>query len=219
VLEAAREFRPARLIHTSTSEVYGTALQVPITERHPLQGQSPYSASKIGADKLAEAYFCAFDVPVVTVRPFNTFGPRQSARAIVATIITQMLRSDHVCLGFLEPTRDLTFVRDTVRGFLLAAQAADAAGHVFNLGYGAEISIGNLIRLIADVVGKSVSVVTEQHRTRPLRSEVMRLLSDNSLAREKLGWAPQISLREGLAITTEWIRSHLGFYTSEGYQI
>jgi hypothetical protein len=132
---------------------------------------------------------------VVTVRPFNTFGPRQSARAIVPTIITQMLRSDHVCLGFLEPTRDLTFVRDTVRGFLLAAQAADAAGHVFNPGYGAEISIGNLIRLIADVVGKSVSVVTEQHRTRPLRSEVMRLLSDNSLAREK--WAGRLKYRCG----------------------
>ncbi len=219
VLEAARRLGIERVVHTSTSEVYGTALQVPISEAHPLQGQSPYSASKIGADKLAESYYRSFDVPVVTVRPFNTFGPRQSARAVIPTIITQCLCGDTVRLGSLTPTRDMNYVKDTVDGFLRAAEAGSAVGRTINLGSGQDISIGDLAALIAELMGKEVAIDSEQDRLRPPRSEVERLLSDNSLARELIGWQPEIGLRQGLQETINWCAENLSKYRVDTYNV
>ena len=218
VLTACREGGVERLVHTSTSEVYGTARIVPIPEAHPLQGQSPYSASKIGADKLAESFHCAYNLPVVTVRPFNTYGPRQSARAVIPAIITQALALDRIRLGNLSTTRDFTFVADTVGGFLLAAEAPGAEGGVFNLGTGQEISVGDLARRIIRMVGRPVEIVTDSGRMRPEASEVMRLLSDNSLAALRLGWRPHISLDDGLAQTIDWIRGHLELYKVGEYE-
>lgn len=210
VLQLARELGVKRVIHTSTSEVYGTARSVPITEAHPLQGQSPYSASKIGADKIAEAFHLSYEVPVVTVRPFNTFGPRQSARAVIPTVITQCLRGTGVIhLGSTSPTRDLNFVRDTVRGFALAATAPRAAGETVNLGSGREISVGELAYLIAELCGQSIEIHTEEARLRPEASEVERLLADNRKASEILEWLPETSLEEGLVSTIEWYRANL----------
>lgn len=217
VLQACRQ-HGARLVHTSTSEVYGTALRVPIDEGHPLQGQSPYSASKIGADKLVESYFRAFDVQAVTVRPFNTYGPGQSARAVIPTIITQALTMDAVHLGNLDAKRDFTYVSDTVEGFIKAAQTERVAGETFNLGYGDEVSIGELADLIIELVGRPVKVVVDEERLRPEKSEVMRLLSDNTKAREVLGWHPQVDIREGLYYTIAWIREHLDLYRVGTYE-
>ncbi len=216
VLEAARDLGVEYFIHTSTSEVYGTARYVPIDEAHPLQGQSPYAASKIGADKLAESFHLSFGLPVVTVRPFNTFGPRQSARAVIPTIIAQCLASDVVNLGSLRPTRDMNFVTDTVEGFL-AATRPEAVGRSVNLGSGREISVGELARLIARLVGRDIKVHSTEERARPERSEVERLLSDNRLAFELLGWAPRHSLEEGLVATIDWMRAHLDTYTPDVY--
>jgi NAD dependent epimerase/dehydratase len=212
VLQAARECSIERLIHTSTSEVYGTAQQVPIAETHPLQGQSPYSASKIGADKIAESFYLSFDLPVVTVRPFNTFGPRQSARAVIPAIITQCLVCDTLCLGNLTPTRDLNFVGNTVEGFLCAATAEKAVGGTFNLGSGHEISIGDLARLISKLMNKEMKITTQSERLRPNKSEVERLLADNSRAREILNWTPQMDLEDGLKITIDWVKKNLNYY-------
>ena len=219
VLLAGREAGVHRIVHTSTSEVYGTAIRVPIDESHPLQGQSPYSASKIGADKIAESFFCAYDSPVVTVRPFNTYGPRQSARAVIPTMITQALIQDEMFLGNLEARRDLTYVSDTVEGFLCAAQTAGIEGQTFNLGVGNEVRIGDLAREIISLLGKPVEVKVDPARLRPARSEVQRLLSDNHLARERLGWMPRVSLREGLSQTIQWISEHLQLYRPGIYQI
>ncbi len=219
VLEAARQTRPRRVIHTSTSEVYGTARYVPIDENHPVQGQSPYSASKIGADKVAESYYRAFDVPVVTVRPFNTYGPRQSARAVIPTIITQALSLPRVTLGSLTPTRDLTYVADTVAGFLAAAESEAALGREVNLGSNAEISIGELARRIVEIVGRDVELASVDERKRPGKSEVERLHCDNRLARELLGWTPTVSLTEGLTRTVRWIEQNLGRYRVGAYQV
>jgi dTDP-glucose 4,6-dehydratase len=216
-LQACRK-HGARLVHTSTSEVYGTALRVPIDEGHPLQGQSPYSASKIGADKLVESYYRAFDVQAVTVRPFNTYGPGQSARAVIPTIITQALTMDEIHLGNLDAKRDFTYVSDTVEGFINAAQADGVAGETFNLGYGDEVSIGELAEIIIDLIGRDVKIVVDQERLRPEKSEVMRLLSDNSKAREVLGWHPQVDIREGLSRTIDWIRAHLDLYRIGTYE-
>jgi len=218
VLTTCRELGIERLIHTSTSEVYGTARQVPISEAHPLQGQSPYSASKIGADKLAESFHCSYNLPVVTVRPFNTFGPRQSARAIIPTIITQVLAKDTLKLGNLTTTRDFTYVADTVRGFLCAAEAPGIEGDVFNLGTGEEISIGDLANKIMQRVGKTVRMTEDSHRLRPEASEVLRLLSDNSLAVQRLGWKPEFTLDQGLDQTIAWIRGHLDRYQIGTYE-
>ena len=192
--------------------MYGTARQVPIDEGHPLQGQSPYSASKIGADKLAESFFCSYDLPIVTVRPFNTFGPRQSARAVIPTIITQALAKDTVRLGNLDTTRDFTYVDDTVRGFLRAAEAQEVEGGTFNLGTGEEISIGGLARKIIAILGRPVEIALDDARLRPEASEVLRLLSDNSLAQQRLGWQPATSLDQGLAATIDWVRAHIDRY-------
>jgi NAD dependent epimerase/dehydratase len=220
ILMACRYLGVKRLIHTSTSEVYGTARRVPIDEAHPLQGQSPYSASKIGADKLAESFFCSYDLPVVTVRPFNPFGPRQTARAVIPTIITQALVKDSIQLGNLSTTRDFTYVSDTVRGFLLAAEAQGVEGGVFNLGTGQEISIGELARRIIRMVGRPVPSAIEvaSERLRPEPSEVMRLLSDHSLARERLGWRPEVSLDQGLEQTIAWVQQHPEMYRVGMYE-
>lgn len=219
ILEGARRMHPHRVIHVSTSEVYGTAKTVPISESHPLQGQSPYSASKIGADKVVESYHRCFGVPVTTVRPFNTYGPRQSARAVIPTIIMQALAGHTVSLGSLHPTRDFTFVSDTVGGFLLAAAAEDAIGREINLGSGHEISIGDLTNKIIGLIGRSVPIVCEEHRMRPSKGEVERLRADNSLARKVLGWQPAVSLDEGLRRTIAWIQEHLALYRVEEYNI
>ena len=218
VLMACHYLGIGRVVHTSTSEVYGTARQALIDENHPLQGQSPYSASKIGADKLAESFFCSYNLPVVTVRPFNTFGPRQTARAVIPAIITQALARSTIQLGNLSTTRDFTYVSDTVRGFLLAAEAQGVEGQVFNLGTGREISVGDLARKIIGMVGKPVKIVLDPERLRPEPSEVMRLLSDNSRARECLGWQPEVSLEEGLDQTITWIRDHLDLYRVGVYE-
>ena len=219
VLEAARTAGVQRVVHTSTSEVYGTARTVPISESHPVQGQSPYSASKIGADKIAESFHAAYGLPVVVLRPFNTFGPRQSARAVIPTIITQALAGDAVRLGALTPTRDLTLVSDTAHGFICAGEAPEAVGRTINLGVGEEISIGDLAERIQTLMGKTVSVEHESVRDRPANSEVNRLLSDNRLARDVLGWAPRATLDEGLAQTIEWISRHLDRYRPGTYQV
>ncbi|MCX7410790.1 MAG: GDP-mannose 4,6-dehydratase [Planctomycetales bacterium] len=221
VLENARQMGTERVLHTSTSEVYGTALEVPISEKHPLQGQSPYSASKIGADKLAESYFRSFETPVVTVRPFNTFGPRQSARAVMPTIISQALSQDRIKLGSLTPTRDLNFVSNTVDGFIKAAEAPKekALGATVNLGSNREISVGDLAKAIIAIVGRPVEIVTDDQRLRPAKSEVERLLADNRLAKELIGWEPKIRFEDGLRTTIEWMKSNLGRYRADVYNV
>ena len=218
ILLAARSAETPRVIHTSTSEVYGTALRVPIDENHPLQGQSPYSASKIGADKIAESFYCAYELPVVTVRPFNTFGPRQSARAVIPTIISQAITSEVLHLGSLDTRRDFTYVSDTVDGFLSAAEAQGVEGQVYNLGTGRDVTIGEVVQVIGGILGRELPVVQEQGRLRPERSEVLRLLSDNRKAHTQLGWQPRVSLEQGLAQTVEWIRSNIQLYRPDQYQ-
>jgi len=219
VLLAARALGTPKVVHTSTSEVYGTARYVPIDEDHPLQGQSPYSASKIAADKLAEAFHLSFGVPIVTVRPFNTFGPRQSARAIIPTIVTQALRSERIRLGHLTPARDFNYVSNTVDGFVRAAEVAGAVGHVVNLGSGAEISIGDLAALIRSVSGLDFDIEADPARLRPPASEVDRLVADTRRARELLDWQPTVSLRDGLVKTVSWIREHSDRFQPEQYAI
>jgi len=219
VLMAAREFGTQRVIHTSTSEVYGTARYVPIDESHPLQGQSPYSASKIGADRIAESFYRSFNVPVVTIRPFNTYGPRQSARAVIPTIISQALTRDEVKLGSLEPSRDFTFVADTVDGFLRAASADDVLGEEINLGNDNTIRIGDLAEKIFGMIGRTPRLVTDSQRIRPGRSEVLKLWASNKKAKELIGWEPRISLDEGLRRTVEWISAHLDLYQPDQYTV
>jgi NAD dependent epimerase/dehydratase len=219
LLQAARRAGVQRVVHTSTSEVYGTARYAPIDEAHPLQGQSPYAASKIAADKLAEAFQLSFELPCVTVRPFNTFGPRQSSRAVIPTIISQILQEGRVKLGSLSPTRDLNFVGNTVGGFLAAGSSPKAVGGTFNLGSGREISIGDLATLIGTLMGHDVSVITDDQRIRPTGSEVERLLADNALARNVLGWMPEIDLETGLMRTIEWFRENNHYYHTDRYSV
>ncbi|MCC7450492.1 MAG: SDR family NAD(P)-dependent oxidoreductase [Anaerolineae bacterium] len=219
VLQNARDLNITRVVHTSTSEVYGTARYAPIDEAHPLQGQSPYSASKIGADKIAESFHLSFDVPVVTVRPFNTFGPRQSARAVIPTIITQCLTGDTVKLGSLHPTRDLNYVSNTVDGFVLAASTPEAIGQTINLGSGREISVGDLAQLIARLTGRDITIQADEQRVRPGKSEVERLLADNTKARAVLGWEPKVTLDEGLTRTIAWVQQHLERYRPGVYVV
>lgn len=220
VLEAVRRHGVPRLVHTSTSEVYGTALYEPIDEDHPLQGQSPYSASKIAADKLAESYYRSFEVPVVTVRPFNTYGPRQSARAVIPTIMTQLLSGrDTVVLGSLTPQRDLTFAEDTARGFIAAAEADAAVGQTINLGAGKAISVADLARMIIARIRPSAKIVSAAERVRPPGSEVMKLICANARAEKILGWRPSVSLAEGLDRTIAFIRDHLDLYRADQYTV
>ncbi|NLX11685.1 MAG: SDR family NAD(P)-dependent oxidoreductase [Chloroflexi bacterium] len=217
VLLAARDLGTPQVMLTSTSEVYGTAQVEPIDEQHPLHPQSPYAASKVAQDALAISFHAAYDLPVRIVRPFNTFGPRQSARAVIPTIISQALTRDEVRLGALHPTRDLTYVTDTCRGFLLAAESTAAIGRPVNLGTGRSITIGELAELAIRLVGRDVTLTTDAQRIRPEKSEVARLRSDNRLAKELIGWEPQVSLEAGLQRTIDWIRDHLHLFDPERY--
>lgn len=219
VMEAARRHDIPRVVHTSTSEVYGTALYVPIDEAHPLQGQSPYSASKIGADKIAESYFLSFATPVVTLRPFNTYGPRQSARAFIPTVISQALEQPVIRMGSLEPQRDMTFVRDTAFGFIAAGLTPGIEGETINLGVGHTESIGAIAQRILQLMGSNKSIELDSARIRPEKSEVLRLLSNNSKAKEKLSWTPTVSLDEGLRESIEFVKNNLNLYRTGTYAI
>lgn len=226
ILQAARELGVTRVIHTSTSEVYGTARFVPITEDHPLQGQSPYSATKIAADQLAYSFYASFGLPVMIVRPFNTYGPRQSARAVIPTIITQIANGQRqIKLGAVSPTRDFNYVADTVAGFIAALEAELGIGMVINLGSNFEISIGETAQVIAEVMGASIEIITDEYRLRPEKSEVERLWASNDKARELIEWQPQYGGRDGfkrgLAETIEWFckPSHLAAYKANIYNI
>jgi len=222
ILQAARDYNVNKVIVTSTSGVYGTAQYVPIDEKHPFQGQSPYSASKIGADKIAESFYRSFETPVVIARPFNTYGPRQSARAIIPTIITQILKGNkEIHLGSLHPTRDLNFVTDTCKGFITLAKHDEAIGSEVNIGSGQEMSIGNLANLIISLMNAEAILVSEDLRKRPAKSEVERLVCDSGMLRNLTDWKPEIPLREGLVKTIEWFMSdeHTGKYKSDMYNV
>ncbi len=220
MLDAVRRHGVPRMVHTSTSEAYGTAQYAPIDEAHPLQGQSPYSASKIGADKIVESYYRSFEVPVATIRPFNTYGPRQSARAVIPTIISQLLSGrDTVELGSLTPERDLTYVEDTCRGFLAVAECDAALGETINVGNGRAVTIGELAKMIVDMVNPSARIVSVESRVRPDKSEVMKLVCANAKAADLLGWRPLVSLTEGLGRTVEFVREHLDLYRPDEYTV
>jgi dTDP-glucose 4,6-dehydratase len=223
VFQAARELEVSRVVHTSTSEVYGSARYTPIDEDHPLQAQSPYAASKIAADKLAESFFHSFGLPVVTVRPFNTFGPRQSPRAVIPTVVLQCMNGGELRLGNLEPTRDFTFVDDTVSGFLQAAQSEEAIGETLNLGTGHEVSIGDLVTIVGRVTNVTPRVIHSPERVRPATSEVGRLCADASKAERCLGWRPKVSLEEGIARVVKWMSAnmdlHLNRYSVAEYAV
>jgi NAD dependent epimerase/dehydratase len=219
IMQACLNSDIERIIQTSTSEVYGTAQYTPIDEHHPLQGQSPYSASKIGADKIAESYYCSFNLPVVTARPFNTFGPRQSTRAIIPTIITQALTSNTIKLGSITPVRDLTFVNDTVQGFLKLAESNKAIGKTINIGTGRGVTMGELANQIIDIVNPNAKIICEDERIRPEKSEVMKLICDNCLIQKITGWQPQYTLEDGLIPTIEWMKQHISDYKAGIYTI
>ncbi len=219
ILEAARHHGTARVLHTSTSETYGTAIYTPIDEKHPMQGQSPYSATKIGADKIAESYYRSFGTPVTTIRPFNTYGPRQSARAFLPTVLTQAMTRDVIKVGSLDPVRDMNFVADTADGFVRAATAPGIEGLTINLGSGRGVTMGELLQMVLKVVGRDVRIEEEQARKRPEKSEVMELICDATIARERLGWQSRVSLEDGVARTAEWIRGYLAEYKPEMYVI
>lgn len=226
VVQAARELEVEKVIHTSTSEVYGTAQFVPITEEHPLQGQSPYSASKIGADQIAMSFYYSFGTPVSIIRPFNTYGPRQSARAVIPTVITQIARGKkEIKLGALHPTRDFNYIKDTVNGFVAVAESDQSVGEVFNIGSNYEISIGDTVQLIADVMGVHVEIQTDELRIRPKKSEVERLWADNQKAKNLLGWTPEYAgkdgLKRGLIETAEWFVNpeNIKLYKADLYNI
>lgn len=226
VVQAARELGISKVVHTSTSEVYGTAQFVPITEAHPLQGQSPYSASKIGADQIAMSFYSSFKTPVSIIRPFNTYGPRQSARAVIPTIITQVARGERTLkLGAIHPTRDFNYVADTIEGFIAVAESDKSVGEVINVGSNYEITIGDTVRMIAEVMGTEVDIQTDEVRLRPEKSEVERLWADNSKASDLLGWKPLYAglegLKRGLSQTAEWFSDpeNLRSYKSDIYNI
>ena len=219
VLQASLEFGIGRTVQTSTSEVYGTAQFIPMDESHPLCPQSPYAASKVGSDKLAESFYRAYGLPVVILRPFNTYGPRQSPRAVIPTIITQALRSTTVRLGSLAPRRDLTYVKDTARGFVAAVSAPTAEGQTIQLGCQDETSVAELVNLAGRILGKKLRVVVESQRKRPEASEVMRLYASNQRAREVLGWEPKVPLAAGMEKTIDWFRSRVALYKHDLYHI
>jgi NAD dependent epimerase/dehydratase len=219
VLQAALDLGTGRVVCTSTSEVYGTAKYVPIGEEHPLQGQSPYSASKIAADKLAESYYLSFGLPVAVARPFNTYGPRQSARAVIPTIITQALIGSEIRLGSLAPTRDFNFVSDTVEGFVKTVSEEQAVGQVINFGTEKEVGIGEVVSTVGRLLGKSLHVETDEQRVRPDKSEVDRLCADASKARNLLGWEPAVTLERGLEQTIDWIQENLQSFRVGTYDV
>ena len=226
IVQAARNQGVSRVVHTSTSEVYGTARFVPMTEDHPLQGQSPYSASKIGADQIAMSFYTSFDTPVVTVRPFNTYGPRQSARAVIPTVITQIANGMRkIKLGAVHPTRDFNYISDIVRGFIAALRSENAIGEVINLGSSFEISIGDTARVIAELMGTKIEIMADDQRLRPKKSEVDRLYACNTKAERLIGWSPEFAgldgFKRGLVQTIEWFSDpdHLSKYKSESYNL
>jgi len=219
VVNAARSLGGIRVVHTSTSEVYGTAQYVPIDEAHPLQGQSPYAASKIGADKIVESYHLSYDLPVVTLRPFNTYGPRQSTRAIIPTLITQALTQDQILVGDLAPTRDFNYVENLAEAFLAAGLSDSAIGEVINVGSGSELTVGDLAERILKRTGRDVPLVTDPQRLRPGKSEVRQLLSDGQKAGRLLEWKPSVLLDEGLDRTIQWISSNLDRFTPGTYHV
>jgi nucleoside-diphosphate-sugar epimerase len=220
LLQACLDERTPRFIHTSTSETYGTALYVPIDEKHPLQGQSPYSASKIGADKMVESYYKSFDLPAVTVRPFNTFGPRQSSRAFIPTVVSQALTRKKILLGSLQPVRDMTFVKDTAEGFIIVGLSDKVLGQAVNLGVGNGQTIGSIAKTILHILDKqNIPIEEDVARIRPEKSEVVRLISDNTKAREICGWSPHYSFEQGLAETIEWITKNLNRYRPDRYTL
>jgi NAD dependent epimerase/dehydratase len=212
VLQACLDEHVGKVVHTSTSETYGSARYTPMDEQHPLQGQSPYAASKIAADKLAESFYCSFNLPVATIRPFNTFGPRQSARAVIPTIISQALAGDTIRLGDVKPVRDFTFVEDTVSGFMKVAESPDTIGQVVNIGTGQGITIGAVADMVLSMCIEQKHIVTDPERFRPTKSEVLALVCDNTKAKELLGWEPQHTLHQGLHKTFEYIARSLHLY-------
>lgn len=220
VLEACREYDVQKIVHTSTSETYGTALYVPIDEKHPMQGQSPYSASKIGADKIAESYYRSFNTPIATIRPFNTYGPRQSARAVIPTIISQILSGrTEIKLGSLTPTRDFNYVKDTAEAFIKIAESDKTIGEVINVGSNHEISIGDLVNKIIKLSKRNVSIVCDEDRLRPEKSEVNRLWADNNKIKQLTTWETQYSLDEGLAETIAWIEKNMQYFKTDVYNV
>lgn len=226
VVQAARELGVAKVVHTSTSEVYGSARFVPITEEHPLQGQSPYSASKIGADHIAMSFYHSFNTPIATIRPFNTYGPRQSVRAIIPTIITQIASgAENIKLGALHPTRDFNYIKDTVRGFIAVAESDKSVGQVIHIGSNYEISIGETVKLIAELMGRKIAVAPDDIRFRPQKSEVERLWAENRKAKDLLDWNPEYAgldgLKRGLAETIEWFSNpeNARIYKSKVYSV
>tara|TARA_B100000963_G_scaffold35311_1_gene26485 strand:- start:18054 stop:19043 length:990 start_codon:yes stop_codon:yes gene_type:complete len=219
VLESARKNDIELVINTSTSETYGSAIYTPIDELHPLQGQSPYSASKISADKLAESYYNSFKTPVITVRPFNTYGPRQSSRAVIPTIISQLLTEDKLILGDLSPVRDFTYVEDTANGFICAANNHEHIGEVINLGYGKASSIGEISELIMKIMGIHKEIISENSRIRPKDSEVIQLISNNNKAKELIKWEPNTDLEHGLEKTIEFISANLDIFRTNLFNI
>ncbi|WMJ81183.1 NAD-dependent 4,6-dehydratase LegB [Clostridium sp. MB40-C1] len=221
VLEACREEdNIEKIVHTSTSETYGTALYVPIDEKHPMQGQSPYSASKIGADKMAESFYRSFNLPIATLRPFNTYGPRQSARAVIPTIISQILAGKtEIQLGSLTPTRDFNYVKDTAEAFIKVAESDKTIGEVINAGSNYEISIGDLVKKIIELTGRDVKIICDDERIRPEKSEVNRLWADNTKIKELTDWAPKYTLDEGLKETIEWVKNNIQHFKTDIYNV
>jgi len=220
VLQACREFGVQKVVHTSTSETYGTALYTPIDERHPLQAQSPYSATKIGADKIAESFYCSFNLPVATIKPFNTYGPRQSARAVIPTVICQALAGKkEIKLGALSPVRDMNYVKDSVAGYIQIAECDQAVGQVINIGSGRGITIGDLANKIIELAGSKARIISDQARIRPEKSEVKQLICDYSKAKKLFGYEPSFSLEQGLKESIEFVRQHLDIYKPDEYTI
>jgi len=219
IMQACLDEGVERVVHTSTSEVYGTAEYTPIDEKHPLKGQSPYSASKIGGDKIAESFYCSFGLPVTTIRPFNTFGPRQSTRAVIPTIITQALTSNTVKLGSLNPVRDLSYVADTVQGFIKFAESKKTIGRTVNTGSGCGVTMGDLADLIIKRVNPKATIVCEKKRVRPEKSEIMQLLCDNRCAKDLAGWEPRYTLEDGLSLTINWMKEHIASYKAGLYTV
>lgn len=221
ILEACREEKNIeKIVHTSTSETYGTALYVPIDEKHPMQGQSPYSASKIGADKMAESFYKSFNLPIATIRPFNTYGPRQSARAVIPTIISQILAGKReIKLGSLTPTRDFNYVKDTAEAFVKIAESDKTIGEVINAGSNYEISIGDTVKKIIKLIGHDVKVLCDEERIRPEKSEVNRLWADNTKIKNLTDWTPKYSIDEGLAETIEWIKNNMQYFKTDIYNV
>jgi NAD dependent epimerase/dehydratase len=219
VMEACLKSGVEKVIHTSTSEVYGTAVYSPIDEKHPLQGQSPYSASKIGADKIVESYYCTFNLPVATIRPFNAFGPRQSARAVIPTIISQALTGDTVRLGALTPVRDMNYVKNTVAGFIKIAESPNSVGEVINIGSGKPLTIGEIAQKIFEIMNKKIKIKNDEQRFRPQKSEVFQLICNHHRAKELIGWEEVISFEAGLKETIAWIENNLSLFKMNEYNV